>query len=235
MNALRRRLRLVPVLFVLGCTGCTYLPDLPQIIATDPAPPAPPAEPRYLALGDSYTIGQSVDPTLRWSTWLAHALPTADPTIIARTGWTVANLDAAMDRAELDGPYALVTLLIGVNDQFQGGTPEAYRPAFRAILRRAIGLAGGPCRVVVLSIPDYGNTPFGHGRAEMIGAAIDAFNSVNREESASAGVAYVSVTEISREPDAALVAADGLHPSGAQYLRWADVALPAARAALACD
>lgn len=227
------------LLLLLLAFGCTDVHDLPPLIAQEPAAnepaPEPEAEQRYLALGDSYTIGQSVDPALRWSTWLAHALHLPAPTIIARTGWTVANLDAAMDRAALDGPYDLVTLLIGVNDQFQGGTPEAYRPAFRAMLQRAIGLAGDGCRVVVLSIPDYGNTPFGRGRAEMIGAAIDVFNAINREESARAGVAYVSVTAISREADPALVAADGLHPSAAQYFRWAQVALPAATGALACE
>lgn len=222
-------------LLLLFVVGCSFTHDLPPLVPPDQRPPDAQPQRRFLALGDSYTIGEAVEPVHRWPVWLAGALELPAPIIVARTGWTVAELDAAMDRADLDGPYDLVTLLIGVNDQFRGGTPEAYRPEFRAMLTRAIGLAGGPCRVVVLSIPDYGNTPFGQRRAEAIAAGIDAFNAVNRDESQAAGVAYVSVTEISREADPNLVAADGLHPSAAQYLRWAQAARPAATAALACD
>jgi lysophospholipase L1-like esterase len=218
------------LLFVWGCSH-----ELPLLFEPGEDAPRPPVAARYLALGDSYTIGESVDPAQRWPVQLAQALDLPPPTIIARTGWSVAQLDAAMDRVLLLDDYDLVTLLIGVNDQFRGGTIEAYRPAFRGMLARAIGLAGDPCRVVVLSIPDYGNTPFGQPRAEAIGAAIDAFNQVNREETERAGAEYVDITAISREADPALVAADGLHPSGAQYRRWMLEALPTAWAATRCQ
>ena len=200
----------------------------------------PPA--RYLALGDSYTIGQSVEVAERWPEQLVDQLHAqrvwiARPRIIARTGWTVAELDRAIDLAAPEGPYGLVTLLIGVNDQFRGGSAEDYRPAFRAMLQRAITLAGDPCRVVVLSIPDYGATPFGaRDDPQRIGAELDAFNATNRAETEAAGAHYVDVTDISRrapdEPD--LVAGDGLHPSGRMYGEWARRALPAARDALVC-
>lgn len=196
----------------------------------------------YLALGDSYTIGQSVPESERWPEQLVDRLQAEDPLvrrpqIIARTGWTVAELDAAIDRADVGADYGLVTLLIGVNDQFRGGSAEAYRPAFRAQLQRAIGFAGGQaCRVVVVSIPDYGATPFGARDAARIGREIDAFNAVNRDEARAAGVAYVDITDLSRRGLAmpALVAPDGLHPSGAAYAEWVERALPAARAALSC-
>lgn len=201
----------------------------------------PTAQPRYLALGDSYTIGESVDAAERWPVQLVRELRSggmriADPQVIAKTGWTVDELNAAIDAADPRGPFELVTLLIGVNDQYRGGTAEAYRPKFQAMLRRAIGFAGGDAsRVVVVSIPDWGVTPFAASRDRAaVASAIDAFNAVNREESARAGVAWVDVTGISRRAvsDPALVAADGLHPSAAMYREWVDAVLPAIRAAL---
>src|SRR3954452_12344403 len=104
---------------------------------------APSAEPRYLALGDSYTIGESVPPADRFPVQLAQILHLGEPEIVARTGWTVEELNHGIDAAAPDGTYQLVTLLIGVNDQYRGGTAEAYRPRFAAMLRRAIGFAGG--------------------------------------------------------------------------------------------
>lgn len=197
----------------------------------------------YLALGDSYTIGQSVDPAERWPEVLAVQLQARDPLvqrprIIARTGWTVGELDGAIDAAAPPSDYQLVTLLIGVNDQFRGGTAEDYRPRFRATLQRAIGFAGGhACRVVVLSIPDYGATPFGARQdPAAIAREIDAFNAVNRAETLAVGAQYVGITDLSRRgvEVPALVAPDGLHPSGAAYAEWVTRALPVARRALAC-
>lgn len=191
---------------------------------------------RILALGDSYTIGESVGESERWPIQLAAELRKrgrilAEPAIIAHTGWTTLELDAGMNRAKPQGPYDMVTLLIGVNDQFRGGSADAYRAPFRAMLARAIALAGGnPARVVVLSIPDWGVTPFaGAEHAEAIGKAIDQFNQVNREETAAAGCAYVDITPISREAktNKELLAKDSLHPSGAMYRRWVEAALPA--------
>ena len=222
----------VPAAFALaGLAGC----------ASPSAPPveAPPAAPRYLALGDSYTIGEGVAEAERWPVQLAArlragGLPVATPRIVARTGWTTDELDAAITAADPRGPFALVTLLVGVNDQYRGRTAEAYRPAFRALLARAVGFAGGSAaRVVVVSIPDWGVTPFAEGRDRtQIGRELDAFNAVARAEATAAGAAFVDVTGISRAEPAAVVA-DGLHPSGAQYARWAEAVLPAARAALA--
>jgi lysophospholipase L1-like esterase len=197
----------------------------------------------YLALGDSYTIGESVAPEDRWPVQLARALRAggydlAPPQIIAQTGWTTSDLSTAIDAAQPGAGQALVSLLIGVNDQFRGGTAEGYRPAFVALLNRAIALASGqPGHVIVLSIPDYGVTPFAASSGSSpaaIGAAIDAFDAVNREESLKAGAHWIDVTPISREvpSDPSLLAGDGLHPSGSQYAEWACLALPAARAAL---
>ncbi|HEV7518521.1 MAG TPA: GDSL-type esterase/lipase family protein [Thermoanaerobaculia bacterium] len=198
--------------------------------------------PRYLALGDSYTIGQGVSPADRWPAQLAallsrHGIPFAPPEIVARTGWTTEDLAAALDREPPRGPFALVSLQIGVNDQFQGNEADAgYRDRFRRLLGRAIGWAGGePRRVLVLSIPDWGVAPFAEGRdGRSIAAAIDRFNAVNREETLRARARWVDITPESRRAgsDRSLFAADGLHPSGRQYAAWAHLALDPATAAL---
>ena len=160
------------------------------------------------------------------------------PEIVATTGWTVRELGHGIDQAAPRGPYDLVTLLIGVNDQYRRGDPDTYRTDFAAMLQRAIGFAGGKAgRVVVLSIPDWGVTPFAarSGRdRETIGAEIDRFNQINREEAAKAGARYVDVTPESRQAasDPALIAPDGFHPSGAMYAEWARLAVAAAQAVL---
>ena len=195
---------------------------------------------RYLALGDSYTIGESVHPAERWPVQLAALLRTEglavdEPQIIATTGWTTDELWAGIDRAAPRGPFDLVSLLIGVNNQYRGRDLEAYRRQFEALLARAVKLAGRqPKRVLVLSIPDWGVTPFAQGRDRAaIGRAIDQFNAVNQQAAQQAGVHYVDVAPGSRlaASDAALVAGDGLHPSGKMYAEWARLALPAAREA----
>ena len=200
--------------------------------------------PRFLALGDSYTIGERVDPDQRWPVQLTALLRAdkfliGDPEIIARTGWTADELDAAISEAAPEGPYQLVSLLIGVNDQYRGLDVEAYRGSLRGLLRRAVDFAGGaPERVIVLSIPDWGVTPFAAGRArDEIAAEIDVFNAVCREEALSAGVHHIDITEASRlrgdEPD--FVAADGLHPSGEMYRVWATRSLPIVKKILSDD
>lgn len=191
----------------------------------------------YLALGDSYTIGESVDPGQRWPVLLARAfreagVPLGEPVIVARTGWTTDELAAAMDEAGLQGRYDLVSLLIGVNNQYRGRSPEEFRLQFRDLLARAVALAGGENeRVLVLSIPDWGVTPFARGRdRDRIAREIDAFNRVKMEECWRAAVSWVDVTPISREAegDPDLVASDGLHPSGLMYARWVQAAFPVA-------
>jgi lysophospholipase L1-like esterase len=183
---------------------------------------AMPQKPRYLALGDSYTIGESVPATDRFPVQVAHQLGLGDPEIIAKTGWTTDELNAAIDAANPQGPYELVTLLIGVNNQYRGRDAEQYRGEFAALLQRAIGFAGGDAtKVMVVSIPDWGVTPFAEGRDRAkIGAEIDRYNAINREETSRAGARYVDITPISRGNDPTLVAGDGLHPSGKQYTEW---------------
>ncbi|MGI8926600.1 MAG: GDSL-type esterase/lipase family protein [Tepidiformaceae bacterium] len=197
---------------------------------------------RFLALGDSYPIGEGVQPAERWPLQLAallrgEGLDVPDPEIIAATGWTTAELAQALDAARPRGPYALVSLLIGVNNQYKGLPLGEYAREFEALLARAIALAGGePSRVLVLSIPDWGVTPFAEGRDRAaVASAIDAFNAANCTLTAAAGVAYVDVTPISRKAatEPALIAADGLHPSGKMHAAWAELALPAALRVLA--
>ncbi|MBI1951547.1 MAG: SGNH/GDSL hydrolase family protein [Acidobacteria bacterium] len=198
---------------------------------------------RYLALGDSYTIGEMVGAEERWPVQLAvllrgRGVAVADPEIVARTGWTTDELMAGIDRAAPAGSFDLVSLLIGVNDQYRGRDPGEYRNQFRALLERAASYAGGEAaRVIVLSIPDWGTTPFAEGRDRgRIAAEIDRFNAINREETEKRGARYVDVTPESRaaagEGAQTLIAPDGLHPSGGMYAGWARLALPQALAAL---
>jgi lysophospholipase L1-like esterase len=246
--------RLISLALLAGLIGIGLLrylrPDTPRdgpfvddsFQVVEPAAPA--GTPRLLALGDSYTIGQDVTPAERWPVQLVERLrrqgvTIADPTIIARTGWTTDELTAALDRTELKERYTLVTLLIGVNNQYRGRDLGEYRTQFADLLARAVGYAGGRAsRVLVLSIPDWGVTPFGRTKnPAAIATAIDASNGVNREETVRVGAHYVEITIASRragaEPD--LLALDGLHPSGKMYAQWAEVALPAALEALARD
>lgn len=190
---------------------------------------------RYLALGDSYTVGESVSEAERWPNQLAALVNPSrgmDVTIIARTGWTTSELWQGIQAADPQGTYDMVSLLIGVNNQYRGYDLNEYRDEFRFLLGKAIEYAGGnPAHVFVLSIPDWSVTPFAAGGDRgKISSEIDTFNQVNLEESYKAGVQYVDVTPVSREAvnDPALIAGDGLHPSGKMYAEWAKLALPIA-------
>ena len=196
---------------------------------------------RYLALGDSYTIGEGVAESGRWPVQLAHALradgiPLADPRIIAQTGWTTDELDAAIDAVHPLAEYDLVSLLIGVNNQYRGRSIEEYRTQFAGLLERAIGFAQWRReRVLVLSIPDWGVTPFARDAArdaERIGVEIDAFNAAAQAVCVQRGVAFVDITQVSRThgAEAKMLAEDGLHPSSAMYNEWMRLALPVVRA-----
>ena len=207
-----------------------------------PATPAP--EIRMLALGDSYTIGESVATADRWPVRLAAMLrsagvPVADPVIVARTGWTTDELAKGIDATPPSGTFGLVTLLIGVNNQYRGRSADEYRTQFRALLARAIAFADAHAsRVIVVSIPDWGVTPFARrsGRdAAHIATSIDAFNAIGREEATRAGAHFVDVTPVSRRAASApgLVAGDGLHPSGVMYEEWTRLLLPIALEAAA--
>ena len=195
---------------------------------------------RWLALGDSYTIGEGVDARDRWPSQAAARLRAegvelASPEIVAVTGWTTDELAAGIDAAEPEGPYDLVTLLIGVNDQYRERPAAASRVPFRQLVERAIAFAGGDGgRVVTVSIPDWGVTPFAASddrSAAEVARQLDAYNAVARDEAERAGVAFVDITPLSRT-QGALVAGDGLHPSGAAYQAWTDLVVPALRAAL---
>ncbi len=202
----------------------------------------------YLALGDSYTIGEGVEDAGRWPAQLAARLRDAgitigEPRIIATTGWTTDELAAAMDAAEPLGDWDFVSLLIGVNNQYRGRSVDEYVGEFHRLLRRAITLAGGRAqRVLVLSIPDWGVTPFAHASGRdrrAIADDLDAYNAAARELCIAEGVAFVDITGISRLEAARtgeaadMLAEDGLHPSAAQYTRWAEAALPVAQRLLA--
>ncbi len=201
---------------------------------------------RYLALGDSYTISEGVAEEGRWPMQLARGLreagmAIADPRIIATTGWTTDELSAAMDAAEPLGDWDFVSLLIGVNNQYRGRSVDEYVGEFAGLLRRAVALANGRAdRVLVLSIPDWGVTPFafagGHDR-QAIADDLDAYNAAARELCEASGVAFVDITGISRDGgDApAMLADDALHPSALQYARWTEAALPVAQRLLAGD
>ncbi len=197
----------------------------------------------YLALGDSYTIGESVPEAGRWPMQLAAALrergiALADPRFIATTGWTTDELSAAMDAVEPLDQWDFVSLLIGVNNQYRGRDVANYTDEFAALLERAVALAGGrPGRVLVLSIPDWGTTPFGQASGRdtaRIADELDAYNAAALARCEARGVAFVDITPASRAPGAG-VADDGLHPSAAQYAAWTALARPVAIPLLASE
>ena len=196
---------------------------------------------RYLALGDSYTIGEAVPESARWPRQLAAALrkrgvALKNPDIIARTGWTTDELDVAIDAKAPKHSYAFVTLLIGVNNQYRGRPLEEYRAQFRLLLARAIAFsAKGAAHVLVVSIPDWGVTAFAEGRdRDAIAQQIDDFNDAARAETVRAAAHWADITPVSRRlgANAEALAADGLHPSASAYTAWLEVIEPAAAAIL---
>jgi lysophospholipase L1-like esterase len=220
----RQKLLIGSLLFLAVYGGCRSLPKEHSDVKTQQTL-------LFLALGDSYTIGERVAERDRWPDQLARGLreahiPVGDPHLIARTGWTTDELSAAIATQGEIGTFGLVSLQIGVNNQYRGRTPEEYRQQFAELLTRAIRLAGGEkTHVFVVSTPDWGSTPFARneGRdAKVVAGDIDGFNAVARDESIKHGVLFVDVTPISREVtvDPNLLAGDGLHPSGKMYTRW---------------
>ena len=185
---------------------------------------------KFLALGDSYTIGESVLEKDRWPVQLAAALnkkgwKIEDPRIIAVTGWRTDQLKAAIEDAKLQNDYGLVSLLIGVNNQYQKKSAESYAPEFEELLQMAVKLAGGKKEnVFVVSIPDYGFTPFGKPKQEEISKAIDQFNGTNKGIALKLGIRYIFITDLTREGlnNPEYVAGDGLHPSGKMYSLWVE-------------
>ncbi|MEM8906497.1 MAG: SGNH/GDSL hydrolase family protein [Bacteroidota bacterium] len=209
-----------------------FPPEVPTLIDSTELSPSLPISINYLALGDSYTIGEDVDSTQRYPNLLAGQLQTAgldvdSPTIIAQTGWTTRNLLQAIDAADLTDTFELVSLLIGVNNQYQGADFTIYESEFPQLLQKAIQLAGGDTEnVFVLSIPDYAFTPFGQnwGNPNQTSEELDQYNAFNKSWTTAQGVVYFDITPISRQglSDPTLVASDGLHPSGKMYQLWMD-------------
>ena len=194
---------------------------------------------KYLALGDSYTIGESVDRKKCYPNLLKDALVNAgflldSVTIIAKTGWTTEDLKNGIVNREIEGnKYDLVTLLIGVNNQYQGLDIETYRKEFISLLKQAISFASDdPKKVIVISIPDWGVTPFASDRDnKQIAFEIDNYNAIKKEETQKLNVSFIDITTFSRKVDKhpELVATDGLHPSGEMYLEWVNRMFPVAK------
>ena len=190
---------------------------------------------KFLALGDSYTIGQSVEINERWPVQFLKELKTSTSAIdtlqiIAQTGWRVDQLKEAMNNSDLQPPYGLVSLLIGVNNQFQGQDAVGFRPEFIEILEKSLKLVENRTeRLFVISIPDWGSSPYGASlNREKISKEIDDFNTVLKEESEKRGIRYFNITTISRRAltDNSLIASDRLHPSGKMYKLWVDKIIP---------
>ncbi|MGY0504907.1 SGNH/GDSL hydrolase family protein [Luteimonas sp. e5] len=198
----------------------------------------------YLALGDSYSIGEGVDAADAWPFQLAAALrqlnlPLRDPRIIATTGWTTDELAHALDEAAPEpGGWDLVSLQIGVNDQYRGRALPEFATGFDALLQRATRLCRHGARgVLVLSIPDWGGTPFAarEGRdPAQVSRQLDDYNAHIDTVCRAHGICLVDVTAASRTfaDDADMLVADGLHPSARQYAHWTRIALAPARALL---
>ncbi len=185
----------------------------------------------YLALGDSYTIGEKVSLKQNFPYQTIRLLKKRkihfnDPTIVATTGWTTDELQDALTKVRLALPFNIVTLLIGVNNQYRGRTVEDYTPQFTQLLEQAISYAGGDAtHVIVLSIPDWGVTPFAKGRNRTkIAKEINAYNAVNKLIAKKYGVHYIHITSLTRQAgkDLSLLAKDRLHPSAKDYSRWAE-------------
>ena len=224
------------VLIVLLLMGCIHEETMQQPTSSENSV-ASTDELRILALGDSYTIGEGMAPSDRWPVYLADrlrekGLQVARPEIIARTGWTTGDLLTGIERAKPQGVYHIVTLQIGVNNQFRGYRQDEYRKQLVTLLELAISYAGGDAsHVLVLSIPDWGVTPFAAGRDRAkIGREIDEFNKIKQQETERLGCHFIDVTPVSRkaESDLTLVAGDGLHPSSTMYAKWADLSLRSA-------
>lgn len=211
-------------IFMLSCANSQ------EALAT----PAPKKTINYLALGDSYTIGEGVEESLRWPNQLGHKLSELDyevasVNIIAQTGWTTNNLLQAVENVET-GKYNLVSLLIGVNNQFQKQPFTTFETEFNILIDQCITFAGDINKVFVVSIPDYGVTPFGSSNSdsETIKKEIDAYNAYMAKQCNEKNIPFINITEISRtlgNSDGAL-ASDNLHPSGSQYEAWVNKVQP---------
>jgi lysophospholipase L1-like esterase len=185
----------------------------------------------YLALGDSYTIGEQTPikenfPNQTVQLLRKQSLDVADPVIIATTGWTTDELAASISEHNIAETFSFVSLLIGVNNQYRGRSVENYRQEFTQLLDKSIAFANGhPGNVFVLSIPDWGATPFAEGRnRQEIASEIDRYNAACKEITLAHKCRYIEITASTREHghDRNYIAGDGLHPSAKEYAVWAE-------------
>jgi lysophospholipase L1-like esterase len=190
---------------------------------------------RLLALGDSYIVGERVGKIEAWPIQLIRALRSSgrgaeEPTTVAVSGWDTRDLIEALNLSDLESPFDVVTLQIGVNNQFRNGTVSDFEVGLSNLIEKAIDLAGGNvANVVLISIPDWSVTPFAEGAPKQdIAKSIDEFNAVILELAEESGAKFVDITAISRrageQPE--LIAADGLHPSAEMYAEWVELILP---------
>lgn len=225
--------RVLAILFFFTCSSSSC--SKKELVTNMTPTPVVEKKYNYLALGDSYTIGESVPaaenfPNQVVSSMLNNASPFLPARIIAKTGWTTDELESGIVEANSANPllnsYDFVSLLIGVNNQYRGLPVDSYKIAFEELLKKAIHFAGDKAdRVVVLSIPDWGVTPFASGRDRaQIAREIDAYNAANKQIAVLYNVYYLDITPWTREAvnDNTLLAGDGLHPSGKEYKRWAE-------------
>jgi lysophospholipase L1-like esterase len=218
---------LVLIIMMLSCSST----ETQNSITPDNMNPNNPNR-TFLALGDSYTIGESVDEKDRWSMQLIDLLKTdfnfTKHDIIARTGWTTSELTQAIEARKLTEQYDMVSLLIGVNNQYRGQSVDTYRVEFKTLLNTSIKFTKNDAkRVFVLSIPDWGKSPFAEGQNKSkIASEIDTFNKVAKEECTKTNIVFIDITEITRKnTDASMFASDGLHYSGKMHRLWANEAL----------
>jgi acyl-CoA thioesterase I len=212
-------------------------------ISTTPTTVLSPNEINYLALGDSYTIGQSVCDLCRFPEQLKTKLGNEYPKnsflekVIARTGWTTTNLISAINQENLSPNYDLVTLLIGVNNQYQNKDFSIYTTEFVDLVNKAIILGkGSKSNLIVVSIPDYAFTPYGvsTGNQAKISTEIDNYNAFAQKYCQDNGITYVNITAITKEglKNTKLVTTDDLHPSELAYAKFVELILPKAKIAL---
>ncbi len=177
----------------------------------------------WLALGDSYTIGEGVLPEDRWPAQLAQQLRFAPPVYLAKTGWTTVDLLEAIEQANLAQRYDWVSVMIGVNDQYDGLSIEQFQQGFTQIVDFAISRVEVSERVVVLSIPDYNIAPAMSDKdTKSIASEVASFNAIIQEEAKAQHTTYCDITPLSQQAkgNASLFVEDGLHPSPEMYRRW---------------
>lgn len=223
------QLLVIGTIFLLTATGCNAQKTVSKHMYT------------YLALGDSYTIGEQVPPAENFPHQTVELLrkehiDVGDPIIIATTGWTTDELAASIMEHNITDTFSFVTLLIGVNNQYRGRDLENYKVEYTSLLQQAIMFAGGNNRhVFVLSIPDWGATPFAEGKdRKKVAEEIDAYNAAKKEITEANNCHYIEITESTRHnaDNVLYLAGDGLHPSGKEYAIWASKLAPLVRIAL---